>query len=213
MKDFDTNQDNGNTRPRRSGESPFFGLARPYFDFVGKGKIYSLFYLAMAIFNLLIPLVVIFVVIEFGFLQNSGSRVVVTFILSWLVIAFASWIGFQLWWYRRLSVKKYESSDFVATPVISELIQTFGEWLGTLTGIIGFGVGIIAAVFLNDAANFIIPDFGLGMLNLGLLTVFAGPLVGFITIVIFRFIAEQIRIFTAIANNTGEIAGKLKNQR
>ena len=213
MKDFETNRDTGNIKPRRSRESPFFGLARPYFDFIGKGKIYSLFYLVMAIFNLLIPLVVIFVVIEFGFLQNSGSRVVVTFILSWLIIAFASWIGFQLWWYRRLSVKKYESSDFIATPVVSELIQTFGEWLGTFTGITGFGVGIIAAVFLNDTANSFFPDFGLGMLNFGLLAIFAGPVIGFFTIIIFRFLAEQIRIFTSIANKTGEIAEKLNNQR
>ena len=210
MDNFEADQNNGNEGSQPPAESPFLGFARPYFDYIGRGKIYSLIYIVMAVINLLIPLGVIFAVVESGFLRNSGARVVVVFIFSWLIIAFACWIGFQLWWYRKSSIKKIETADFIATPVVSEFFQTFGEWLGTLIGIIGAGVGIIATIFLNNSADYVFQESGIGFLSYSPLIIFAGPVVGFLIIIIFRFIAEQIRILASIANNTKEIATKLK---
>jgi len=198
-------QDNKKRR-RHCDDSLFFNFAKPYFDFVGKGKLYYLVYIVMALLNLVIPLAVIFVVVYLGFLQYSGARVIIAFILSWLIIAFASWIGFQLWWYRKSSVKNIEAADFIATPIISEILQTFGEWLGTLTGIIGAGVGIVATIFLGDSANSVFMQIGITFTDFAPLIIIIGPVIGFVIIVLFRFIAEQIRIFAAIANNTKEIA-------
>lgn len=182
--------------------SSVFMFAKPYFDYIGRGKIYGIVYIIMAILNLLIPLAVIYAVIEWGYLQYGGTRAIVAFIFSWLVIAFACWIGFQLWWYRKSSVKNIESAEFIATPLISEIFQVFGEWLGTMIGIIGAGVGIIALIFLGDSANELFSSFGIGFMNYAPLIIIAGPVAGFFVMVIFRFIAEQIRIFAAIANNT-----------
>lgn len=195
-----------------SDDSLFFNFARPYFDFIGKGKLYYLVYIVMAMVSLIIPLVVIFIVVYWGFLQYSGARVIVAFILSWLVIAFASWIGFQLWWYRKASVKTIENSDFIATPIITEIFQTFGEWVGTLIGIIGAGVGIIVTIFLGGSANSLFMEFGITITDFAPLIIIAGPVLGFIIVVLFRFIAEQIRIFASIANNTKVIAENSKKE-
>ena len=197
-----------NEEEGRQNGSPFFTFAKPYFDFIGRGKIYSIVYIIMAIINLLLPLVVIYAVLEWGYLQYGGTRAIVAFIFSWLVIAFACWIGFQLWWYRKASVKNIESADFIATPVISEIFQVFGEWLGTLVGIIGAGVGIISLIFLGDSANDLFSAIGIRFMDFAPLIIIIGPVAGFLIIVTFRFLAEQIRIFAAIANNTKDIANK-----
>ena len=200
MADSDSNKANDN---------PFFCWAKPYFDFIGRGKIYSLVYVIMAFLNLLLPMAVIFAVIETGFFQNTGTKVVVAFMLSWFVITFASWIGFQLWWSRKSAVRRFENADFIATPVISEILQTTGEWLGTFFGIIGIGVGIIVTVLLWDLSRYS-AEFGfygfIPVFNFGPAMIAGGPAIGFFIVIFFRFIAEQIRIISSIANSTREIA-------
>ena len=200
MADFDKN---------RATINPFFSWAKPYFDFIGKGKIYSLVYIIMAFVNLLCPMAVIFAVIELGFFQNTGTKIVVAFMLSWFVIVFASWIGFQLWWNRKSAIKRFENAEFIATPVISEILQTTGEWLATFCGIIGVGVGIIVTVVLWDTSELGLFGF-LPLFNFGPAMIIGGPVIGFFHLILFRFIAEQIRIISAIANNTREIARNLR---
>jgi len=210
MKEFEAGQNNENNSSNPPGESAFLGFAKPYFDFIGKGKIYIIIYIFMAIITLVIPFAVIFVVVYLGFLQYSGARIIVSFILSWLIIAFACWIGFQLWWYRKSSLKKIESADFIATPIISDIFQTFGEWLGTLIAIIGAGVGIIALIFLRGSSEYLFDNFGLVFMEYSPLMIVICPVAGFFIIILFRFIAEQFRIFASIANSTKDIASKIK---
>jgi hypothetical protein len=200
-------QENENGK-KQDSDSSFLYFAKPYFDYIGKGKIYRLVYIINAFLNLLIPFGVVAAVVQSGYLKNSGPRVITAFIFAWLVIAFASWIGFQLWWYRKSNLKQIESMDFIATPVISEIIQTMGECLGTFIGITGAGIGLIAAVFLGSSKEF--HFYGYSFFEFGPLAIIAGPVAGFFIILIFRFIAEQIRIWAAIANNTREIAKRTK---
>lgn len=192
-------------------ETPFFTFSKPYLDFIDKGKIFSLIYIVMAVINLLIPFGILFNVVGSGVLRYGGARFAVTFIFSWIVIAFACWIGFQLWWDRRKKVAILASSEFIATPVFSEILQTIGEWLGTLVGIIGAGVGLIASIVLGRDASYLFGAIGLGFLNLGIATVIIGPVIGFFIIMIFRFFAEQLKLFASLVNNTKEIAKNLKN--
>ncbi|MCL2831973.1 MAG: hypothetical protein FWD78_02275 [Treponema sp.] len=198
-----------------SSDNHFFGFAKPYFDFISKGKIYSIFYVVMAFLNLLLPLVVIYLVIDSGFLQNTGGRTVVAFMLSWLVIAFSSWICFQLWWNRKNNLRRFESADFIATPVISEIIQTSGECLGTFIIINGVGIGLIATILLWDIAKIPLSylPFGYymdGYLYCGPAAIVFGLVIGFFVILLHRFLAEMIRIWAAIANNTKDIARSLR---
>jgi len=77
--------------------TPFTGFAKPYLDFIDKGKLFVMIYMVMAIINLLIPFAIIYKVIDTGFFRNGEAKVIFAFVFSWIVIVFACWIGFQLW--------------------------------------------------------------------------------------------------------------------
>lgn len=189
-------------------QSRFFTFSKPYLDFIGKGTIYNLVYIVMTIINLLLPVIVIIQIINSGIFR-LGAKFIIASILSMLVITFACWIGMQLWWNRRNQVTEVKDSEFIATPIISDIFRTFGEWIGTLIAIIGAGVGLIALIFLGRDMNFLFRLMNLSFLaDFGWMVIFIGPVLGFFIIIISRFIAEQLRIFAAIANNTKDIAQK-----
>jgi hypothetical protein len=190
--------------------TPFFTFAKPYLDFIGKGTLFSIIYTIMAVVNLLLPFVIIYKVIDSGFFRSIPARFVIAFIFSLFVIAFACWIGFQLWWDRKSKVKTFEGSEFIVTPMVSELLQTFGEWLGTLIGIIGAGVGLITAIILGEEAEYLFDAIGIDFIPSGFIAVIAGPVIGFLVVILFRFVAEQLRILVALANNTKSIANNIK---
>jgi len=190
---------------------PFFVFSKPYMDFIGKGKIFGLIYFVLAIINLIIPFAVIYKTIDSGIFRGLPAKYVFAIILSWLIIAFASWIGFQIWWIRRKKVTDTTSFEFIATTSFSEILQTFGEWLGSFIGIIGAGVGIIALIFLGNEASYLFSMIGLDFMNFGPLVIIIGPIIGFFIIILTRFFAEQLRLFASLVNNTKDIAAKLKN--
>jgi len=96
--------------------------------------------------------------------------------------------------------------------MFSEIFQTFGEWLGTLTGITGFGVGLIASLMLVDYAKYLFQAIGMSFLPSGIIVVIAGPLTGFLIMLFSRFIAEQMRLLVTFVNNTKCIAANIKEK-
>jgi hypothetical protein len=118
----------------------------------------------------------------------------------------------HVWWNRKSKVKNLEASEFAATPILSEILQTFGEWAGTVIGIVGAGVGLIAAIVLGSEARLLFSAIRLGFMNFGASAIIIGPITGFFIIIVFRFVAEQLRILAALANNTKEIAVNLKEK-
>jgi MFS family permease len=215
MSDFNTDEKKGAKELRELGKlatkTRFFTFAKPYLDFIGKGKMFGLVYVIMAVVNALLPFVIIIKAAGEGVFEYDG-RLTTAFILSWLVIVFACWIGFQLWWDRRLQVTRVEAAEFVATPLVSEIFQTFGEWIGTLIGIIGAGVGLIAVITIGDGADYLFDAIGMGFMGFGALVIIMGPVIGFCIIIVSRFLAEQLRLLAALANNTKEIARNVKRQ-
>jgi predicted permease len=191
-------------------ESQFFTFSRPYLDFIGKGLFFSLVYFVMAGINIILPFVIFYTSIESGIFR-AGAKFVFAIILVWLVIIFACWIGLQLWLDRRKKVTHAASSDFAATSIFSDLLQTFGEWLGTLMGIIGAGGGLIASIFLGEEASYLFRAMGMNFMPSGIMLIITGPVIGFFIIILFRFFAEQLRLFASLVNNTKEIATNLKN--
>jgi len=212
MSDSGTTADNEKGKLNQLSKNPFFNFAGPYLDYIGKGNIFTLVYIVMAVLNLLLPFIILYKVIDSGFFGYFGAKGVFTFIFAWIVIVFACWIGFQIWWNRRTKVSVISTSEFVATPIFSEILQTSGEWLGTFIGIVGAGVGLIATIALGNDANDFFSIIGMGFLNYGALVIIIGPVIGFFIIILFRFFAEQLRILAALANNTKEIATNIKNK-
>jgi hypothetical protein len=158
----------------------------------------SWLYFLMAIINLLIPLFVLYRGIDGG-VFNGGAKWVFGFILIWLFLAAACWVGFQIWWDRKdkVTATSGEGDEFVSTPVFTHFLKTLGEWLGSFYAITGFGIALIGSIFLGGGS---IP--GLDMIGGGWINIIINPLVGYLIIVLFRFVAEQARALVQIANNT-----------
>ena len=112
--------------------------------------------MVMAIISLLIPFVVLYRAVDIGILDMQG-KIVFVFILFWIILAFAGWVGFQQWWDRRTKVgsTSFEGDDFTATPAFSHFIQTFGEWFGTWLGMVGCGYAILSTFLLGDSNGYL----------------------------------------------------------
>jgi hypothetical protein len=179
----------------------FFDFIKPAIDLVDNGSFFkrpfSWLYLVFAVLNLLMPLFILYQAIQFKAF-SGGFKFVASFVLMWIFVAAASWVGFQIWWNRKDKVleSSSDSDEFVSTPVFTHFIQSFGEWLGSFIAIAGFGVALVSTIFGTGG----IP--GLDMLGGGFINIILAPLQGFLIIIVFRFIAEQARALVQIANNT-----------
>lgn len=211
MKDSAADENNEKKKFAKMTDSSLFTFSRPYLDFIGKGKFFNLIYIVMAVINPIIPFVILYTVIDSGFF-SLGAKYVFAFILMWFVIFFACWVGFQLWWNRRKNVMNYEASEFFATMAFSEIVQTFGEWMGTLIAIIGAGGGLLASIFLGRDVDYLFSMVGMGFMRFGVLAVIVAPVTGFFIILISRFAAEQMRLRAALVSNTKEIAANIKGK-
>jgi len=191
-------------------ENKFFTFISPYLSFIDKGhlfrKPFSWLYVIMAIINLLLPLYIFYQAID-NRIFDAEFKITITFLLAWLIIAFAGWVSFQLWWDRKTKItfSSDDNAEFVATPAFSHLIQTLGEWLGTWVGLVGFGFALLTTIILGEEGRYLSYQLGIPMgqyLDSGWTDVFLMPIYGFLIIVLTRFLSEQIKALSAIANNT-----------
>ena len=188
-------------------DSKFFTFIKPYLTFIDNGNFYrkpfKWLYTAIAILNLIWPLYVLFSAID-NHVFRGPTKSIVVFLILWLIIAFAGWISFQLWWDRRSKIKhtSAEGDDFVATPVFTHFVRTLGEWLGTWIGIVGFATALLTTIVLGDDGYYLARNIGYGYLESGWLYIIIMPIYGFLIVVVTRFVAEQFTAFSAIANNT-----------
>lgn len=182
---------------------------KPFLAYIDSGKFFRTpfgwLYTVLAAFNLLVPLVILYIAIE-NRLFSMGGAFFFAFVILWVVIAAASWLGAQIWWNRRqmLAAMTATDSDFVATPVYAHFLQTAGEWCGSWIAIVGAGAGLVSGIFLRDGGldyMLPIPFLSAG----GFLSVLLMPVVGFLIIIVSRVIAEQVRALVAIAINTKQM--------
>jgi hypothetical protein len=188
-------------------ENKFFTFIKPYLSFIDNGHLYRKpfcwLYTLLAVINLILPIYIFYQAADNG-IFDAPAKFIIVFLLVWIIIAFASWISFQLWWDRKSKVitTSSEGDEFVATPVFSHLIQTIGEWLGTWIGIVGFSVALLTTLILGDEGYYLSRQLGLGFMKTGFLFIILMPIYGFLIIVATRFLAEQFRALSSIANNT-----------
>jgi len=188
-------------------DSKFLTFIKPYLSYIDNGHLYrkpfSWLYALLAIINLVLPIYIFFQAVD-NRIFDTPAKFIIVFLLVWIIIAFASWISFQLWWDRKSKVisTSSEGDEFVATPVFSHLIQTIGEWLGTWIGIVGFSVALLTTLILGDEGYYLSILLGLGFMKTGFLFIILMPIYGFLIIVTTRFLAEQFRALSSIANNT-----------
>jgi hypothetical protein len=184
----------------------FFTFIKPYLSYLDNGNLYrqpfSWLYIILAAVNLLFPFYVLYLAID-GHIFDMPGKFIFAFILFWLVLLFAGWLSFQLWWDRKENVLKTatDGSRYPATPVVAHFIQTFGEWLGTWIAVVGFSFALIATIFLGSQASYLSSGLDLP-LNAGIASIILMPIYGFLIIVFSRLLAEQLRALVDIASNT-----------
>ena len=185
----------------------FFTFIKPYLSYIDNGhffrKPFSWLYALLGIVNLLLPVYVFYQANE-NSIFDLPAKFVIVFLLLWVIIAFAGWVGFQLWWDRKTNILILSSTgdEFIATPVFSHFIQTFGEWIGTYIGLVGFGFALLTTIILGEEGSYLGRNLGIPYLETGLIAVITMPIIGFLIIVFSRFLSEQIRALSSIANNT-----------
>lgn len=165
----------------------FFNLCHPILSKLSDGHMIKLgfrFFLGLfAVVSLLGGLYL-------GF-QPLDAAVDIWSILFFLSSAFTGWIVFQICWFRAGTIKDTPDSRFVVSAIFSVFIRTIGEITATICTVIGVMGGLIA----------IFSDFG-RMIPGGPIAIIAGPVVGFLIISFFYFIAERLSALPAIAANT-----------
>jgi len=206
-------------------ESPFFTFSRPPLEFIEKSKLFKIIFtlvcIVMAVITIIYPFLILGRVISSGYF-NFGIKYIAAFVFTWLAVVAACWFGFHLWLDRRKKTVEFGTSEFIAIPFFSEMIKTFGEWLGILYGVIGAVGGLFALIFLGRYSGGTLSAILFGANNNGLLAsipglggkmsgltdlvlsgaVILGPVFGIIIIFVSRFFAERLKVLVAIANNT-----------
>jgi hypothetical protein len=126
------------------------------------------------------------------------------FISVLITIAFACWIGFQIWWDRKDKIDIISSSqdDFIAIPVFSHFVQTLGEWLGTWVAIVGFVFSLLTTIILGGEGAYLSQGLGPWFLNISAISIILMPIYGFLIVISARVFAEALRALVSIANNT-----------
>lgn len=187
-------------------DNKFFTMIRPYLNYIDAGKLYKqpfkILYMIIAVLMLIMPFVMLYRMID-GHVFSMTAGLAIAAILIWIVFAAAGWFSFQLWWNRADDVQQtsHEGDEFVATPVISHLIQTTGEWFGSYLAGVGFLMTLISWLLGGgDGMNYLM--YSIAGTPGSPLDIIRFPIIGFLIIVFSRWIAEMIRALVAIANNT-----------
>ena len=209
MNSYDDDRSYGSNDNRRGENTSFLSFSKIYFDFLNKGKYFSLIYFIEAIICLSIPFVVLYLVVEAGFF-NWGARAVFGFILVWIVILLAGWIGFQLWWDRRKKLRHIDTTDFIAIPIVADMVKTTGECWGTMVGLVGTLGGLIVMIFFGNELE-LLSMLGLNFINFWFIVLC--PIVSLSFIMITRYYAEWIILLATLTSNTKEIAMNVKERK
>ncbi len=187
-------------------DNKFFTFLKPALDYIDTGKLFrkpvSWLYTIIAVINLLIPFYILYVIIDNKIFSYASGKDTVVLILLLIITAGISWLGFQLWWDRKekVSTSSEESDDFVATPVIAHVLKTTGEWLGLWIGVFGFLAAVILTVFYGGDSG-MGAAMGFDFVSAGVDAIIRLPIMGFLTIVVFRFFAEFVKALPTIANS------------
>lgn len=199
-------------------DNKFFTFIKPYLSFIDNGNLYRKpfrwLYELLAIVNLILPILVFYYAID-NDIFDATTKLIIVFLIIWIIFAFSSWVSFQILWNRRMKVlnTSAKGDEFVVIPVFSHLIQTLGEFLGTWIGIVGFGIVLFSTIILGEESDYLSqligqPTFMSNVIffNLKLiynfLLIILMPICGFLIIVASRFMAELFRALSSIANNT-----------
>ncbi len=185
-----------------------FLLLKPFLSLISQGKFFT------KVFTWFLRLVACLILI--GFLFGSyklwyalsfGFNAALFFANLFLQILFIALVYavINILWYRSMDIDSLpQSTDYVVIPVCVIFIKMIGEIMAVFYAIGGLAAGI--AIWIAGGVPMPIPGLssltGGGGFAGGLTAIIGGPILGFLLLSLFYFIAEQIGVFVDIARNT-----------
>ena len=156
------------------------GMAQSYLGFLDTNVLFKkpvscLF----AFISLLIPVLFIVQVIRTEVFSSGNVELIVAAIFLFALLLFAGVFGFLIWLHRRII--RDEGPLYYLN--FRRFIQTMGEWLGTLTAIIGLGSVLILMFLLKDNYSLFTMLFRLPFFRMDFVTSIYGPVAGFVIII------------------------------
>ena len=113
-------------------------------------------YILIGVLNISLPISFIGKLSDaWDYLSGSSRFAAVIILLITIALAF---IGFLVWYKRSMTLKQDAgvSSRFIAIPVMANMLQTIGEWLGIIIGVGGFAIILIALIFGGEELHYVI---------------------------------------------------------
>ena len=185
-----------------------FTFLDPLLGYIDNGRFFRepfrWLYVIFAVLNLLFPIFILAKVIEMDFFKYAEGKLILAFILLFIILCAGAWGSYLLWMNRKNKLKEaiQEENEFIAIPVVSHLTQTMGEWLGLYIGVIGTLCSVVIAIFAANEIRYILP-IPSGMF-------FLMPIYGFLIVVFARPEQEKIDdLMGAIAAEFPEITSLL----
>ncbi len=162
-------------------------------------------YYILGVANIVIPIKLISTTSDYSdYLSGKAMTCMILLIIISIPFAF---FGAMIWIKRGNSFNNdvAHGSRFVAIPLVANIIQTCGEWMGYLIGVGGFIIVLFALLFGGSELSYVLP----GYINVvGLISM---PIAGFLTVLVARFFAESCLAIASIANHTRSIDKKIKD--
>jgi len=134
------------------------------------------------------------------------------FVLLLLLLAAASFISLQIWFYRAKAILNLENSEFTVIPIFSNLFRAIGENFALF--LITVGIGGTLMLWFSNYGNYLylwkfsryipfirLDDSFIGGLIFLVLTI----IIAFLILLLTYFLAENILVLVQIAKNTGKI--------
>jgi hypothetical protein len=164
-------------------DNVFFNFSHPLLRKLNDGATiklgFKIFFWVMAGLNLLFGL--------YSFYQGVSNGFHFGVFIASLGLLFASWISFQICLFRATSVSQVPDSRYVVSAIFAILLRGIGEIMATYFTVAGVTAALIPAGGYNE---------------FGFLSLVLGPVVGFLAITFFYFLAERLSALPEIAVNT-----------
>lgn len=179
-------------------------ILKPLFDYIDSGKLFRqpiqwLYYALGVVFAIFMLYSISLTSVMF---KIGGIAIVVAVFIIILMIALSAFS--VLYWFKRGNDVRIDTpmgARFVAIPVIANIVRCFGEYVGIVMAVSGVFIGVFAGIFwlfskelqyIMDICPFIL--------------IVVGPVVGYLHLLINRYISERMLAIASIANDTHELA-------
>lgn len=179
-------------------------ILKPLFDYIDSGKLFRqpiqwLYYALGVVFAIFMLYSISLTSVMF---KIGGIAIVVAVFIIILMIALSAFS--VLYWFKRGNDVRIDTpmgARFVAIPVIANIVRCFGEYVGIVMAVSGVFIGVFAGIFwlFSKELQYI-------MYICPFILIVVGPVVGYLHLLINRYISETMLAIASIANDTHELA-------